>query len=160
MSKSDVSKKVLYSIKDHGQEMLSKQLDSSVQIEELELKCFALNQKVLELKNIAVLYEKEIAHLKELLKGASVLNIVMPVSDEEEIASIQLEKIKQLSRERALTLPEVKVYDLLVKNKRLSQGEVTNIEGTKILPKEIDKKGLIALAAPAVKVKKNGSNKS
>lgn len=90
--------------------------------------------------------ESELAHTKLLLDRLDIANIVKPISDEEEIASIQLQKIKLLSRERALSLEEIKMYDLLVKNLKLAKGEVTDIQGHKSLSKT-SKPDLIRLAA-------------
>mgnify|MGYP001559843260 CR=1 FL=1 len=90
--------------------------------------------------------EAELAHAKMLLDRLDIANIVKPISDEEEIASIQLQKIKLLSRERALSLEEIKMYDLLVKNLKLAKGEVTDIQGHKSLSKT-SKPDLIRLAA-------------
>lgn len=47
------------------------------------------------------------------------------ISSEHEIALIQLEKLKEISRARLLTPDEVKMYDLLVKNLRLIQEQST-----------------------------------
>lgn len=84
------------------------------------------------------LKEEEISHLKSLLeKNVPVLIedkkpqqlIQLDLSPEEEIAEIQLNKLKESSKNRALTLEEARIYDLLVKNKRLSRKESTvNIE--------------------------------
>lgn len=84
------------------------------------------------------LKEEEISHLKSLLeKNVPVLIedkkpqqlIQLDLSPEEEIAEIQLNKLKEASKNRALTLEEARIYDLLVKNKRLSRKESTvNIE--------------------------------
>ena len=113
---------------------------------QLEEKCFYLNKTIQELNKTLQQKMEEIAHLKKLLEHSPAAGVVMPMSDEEEIASIQLEKIKQISRERKLTLEEVKQYDLLVKNKRLSQGDVTNINGVTSLSKSLAKKDLIKIA--------------
>ena len=75
----------------------------------------------------------DLAHLKLIIEKTNISNIILPLTDEEEIANLQLSKIKLLSRERALTLEEIKMYDLLVKNKRLAQGEVTDITGNRSL---------------------------
>lgn len=96
----------------------------------------------LHIKNI----EAELAHAKLLIDRLDIANIIKPLSDEEEIASIQLQKIKLLSRERALSLEEIKMYDLLVKNLKLAKGEVTDIQGHKSLSKT-SKPDLIRLAA-------------
>lgn len=77
--------------------------------------------------------EQEIKHLQELLSssvpviGESEVSKI-EVSDEEIIAEYQLRAIKQAAMVRDLTLDEVKRYDLLVKNKRLAQGNATVID--------------------------------
>ena len=123
--------------------------DKDKYIKDLEEKCFNLNKTLFELNKTLQQYVAENAHLKKLLEGST--NLISPISDEEEIAIAQLERIKQISRERRLTLEEAKIYDTLVKNKRLAQGDVTNINGVKSLPKGLDKKELIQIA----KVKKH-----
>lgn len=74
--------------------------------------------------------DEEIRHLQTLLSGSvpNVVSLAQPVSDEEMIALRQLENLKLIAMSRDLTLEEIKKYDLLVKNKRLSQGSPTQIE--------------------------------
>lgn len=73
---------------------------------------------------------------------------VAPVTDEEIIALKQLERLKKLALERELTLDEVKRMDLLVKNKRLAQGNATNInDNKKDLPKDVTPAQLIQIAS-------------
>jgi len=52
---------------------------------------------------------------------------VEEISTEREIAEIQLERLKQISRERLFTYEESKIYDLLTKNLLLTRGEATTI---------------------------------
>lgn len=69
---------------------------------------------------------EEIDHLKSLVtqvvpviqapKGNQII-----IAPEAEVADSQLERLRQASKNRTLTLEEVRMYDLLVKNKRLSQ---------------------------------------
>ncbi len=47
------------------------------------------------------------------------------VSAEEEIAQLQLERLRIAAKARPLTLEETRMYDLLVKNKRLASDEPT-----------------------------------
>lgn len=89
----------------------------------------------------------EIEQLKVLLAKVDVAGLALPVSDEEEIASIQLNRIKMLSRERALTLEESKILEVMVKTKRQAKGDATEIISTKDLPKNLDKSQLIQIAA-------------
>jgi hypothetical protein len=51
------------------------------------------------------------------------------LSTELEIAEIQLEKLREVARERPLTLDETRQFDLLVKNIRLIRGDATAISG-------------------------------
>lgn len=71
---------------------------------------------------------EKIMHLESLVKSA--VPVVVPKQDqlvkielepEGEIADVQLNRLREISRERQLTLEETKMYDLLVKNKRLSK---------------------------------------
>lgn len=109
----------------------------------LEQKCYELSKSLVDTNKILTEKISEIAHLKRLLEGTT--NIIQPLTDEEEIAIVQLGKIKEKSRAGALTLEDVKIYDTLVKNKRLSQGDVTNINGVTAISK-LDKKSLIQIA--------------
>ncbi len=74
--------------------------------------------------------EQEIKHLQTLLHGAvpNLTPLAHPISDEEMIALRQLESLKLTAMSRDLTLEEIKKYDLLVKNKRLAQGNPTQID--------------------------------
>src|ERR1700676_4643962 len=51
--------------------------------------------------------------------------ISVVVSAEEEVAALQLERLRQAAQNRTLTLEEVRMFDLLVKNKRLVLDEST-----------------------------------
>lgn len=107
--------------------------------------------------------EEEIAHLKTLLEQSvpvliedktpqKVLNF--EVEPEEEIAEVQLHKLKEISRTRALTLEETRQYDLLVKNKRLAKEQSTiNLESKDF--NNVKEADLIAIAG-----KSDGSGKS
>lgn len=78
--------------------------------------------------------QQEIEHLKELLSQSVPViqenktpsrKIQEVVSPEESIAEMQLERLRVTASQRSLTLEETRMYDLLVKNKRLSQDEST-----------------------------------
>lgn len=88
----------------------------------------------------------EIDSLKQILSRVNAIGLALPVSDEEEIASIQIARLKTISKERQLTLEEVRIFDFLVKNKRLSKEDSTEIISTNELPKNLDKKQLIQIA--------------
>lgn len=73
---------------------------------------------------------EEIKHLQGLISQAVPVvvkesNIVTSVTPEEEIAHLQLERLRKAAQTRTLTLEETRMFDLLVKNKRLAQDEST-----------------------------------
>lgn len=49
------------------------------------------------------------------------------IPSEEEIALVQLERLRDIARQRLLSSEEAKIYDILVKNLRLSQGQPTTM---------------------------------
>lgn len=105
----------------------------------LEKKAIGLSQTIDQLLSTLDEKDAEIRHLKQLLDGSVPYigqAIRLDVSDEEYIANIQLEKLKESGRLRELTLDEIRKFDLLVKNKRLAKGDATTIEGTNLLKKE------------------------
>lgn len=73
----------------------------------------------------------EISHLKEMLtQNVPVIQpekskVKQHITPESEIAELQLQRLQQAARQRTLTLEETRMYDLLVKNKRLSMDEST-----------------------------------
>lgn len=97
---------------------------------------------------------EEIEHLKHLLSQS--VPVVQPIveitkakmSPEEEIADVQLAKLNQIAKTRSLTLEETRMYDLLVKNKRLAQEKSTqNI--TKGHFRDVSEVELIKIASKA-----------
>lgn len=122
-----------------------------IQVEGYQKKNLELFDQIQRLEERLEKKEAEIKHLKELL-DASVPEFrpAFQVNDEEVIAIKQLELLKQASQIRPLSLEEVRIYDLLVKNKRLSQGDSTNIVDTVKLPKEKSK--LIEIASRKLNV--------
>lgn len=77
--------------------------------------------------------------------------IVVSVSSEEEIADSQLERLRQTSRNRVLTLEEIRAYDLLVKNKRLSN-DASTINLGKDQYKNVTDDELTKLASTEIKM--------
>ncbi len=119
---------------------------------EHEAKLVAFAQTIDKLMKSLEAKDAEIMHLRELLLGGNLPVVEgsvtrLEISDEEEIAEIQLQKLKAKSNLGELTLEEVKKYDLLVKNKRLAQGNATMIPDYQKLPSNTSKKELIQLAA-------------
>jgi hypothetical protein len=103
--------------------------------------------KQLELK------EDEILQLKKALSqsipnSGQAINLIL--SDEEFIADIQLNKLKDSARVRQLTLDEIRMFDLLVKNKRLAQGNATTIDGQVKSPKQLSQTELLTLASKKI----------
>lgn len=121
---------------------------------ELEKKAIGLSQTIDQLLKAVDEKDKEISHLKEML-GSMVPtiqtsdSIVSPITDEELIADIQISKLKEAAKIRDLTLDEIRKFDLLVKNKRLAQGDPTTINGENLL-KQKSKPELIKLAAKKI----------
>lgn len=73
---------------------------------------------------------EQIKHLEGLINQAVPVvvkesNIITSVTPEEEIAQLQLERLRKAAQSRTLTLEETRMFDLLVKNKRLAQDEST-----------------------------------
>lgn len=73
------------------------------------------------------------------------------ITDEDLITQTQLERIKFKAMEQELTLEEIKKFDLLVKNKKLSEGNPTVIADYKKLPDDVKEEDLIRLAAVPLK---------
>lgn len=73
---------------------------------------------------------EEVKHLQSLVSQAVPVvkkdsPLITSITAEEEIASLQLERLRQAAKNRTLTLEETRMFDLLVKNKRLTQDEST-----------------------------------
>lgn len=95
---------------------------------------FAAMQTITKLLKELNLKNEKIASLESLInqtvpvaapKQNDPKKIQLQVTPEQEIADIQLERLRQSAKNRSLTLEETRMYDLLVKNKRLSQDEST-----------------------------------
>lgn len=81
------------------------------------------------LKDLSDKHQK-IQNLEDMLKRAPLPVVQKPqkiaeMTVEGEIADIQLERLREASRHRPLTLEETRMYDLLVKNKRLAAEQST-----------------------------------
>lgn len=130
--------------------------NSSSQIEEQlkKLKDIAyLNKEIDELKKQLISKDKEIATLKAKLvqysdeSDGEVSNLSS--SSEETIARTQLALLEQKAMIQPLSLEEVRIYDLLVKNLRLSTEQATST--TRVLPAGTSKDELLKLAQANVK---------
>jgi hypothetical protein len=119
----------------------------------LEQKSNALSETINKLLEQLSAKEDEIVQLKKIISQSSqqsgtIVNIAL--SDEEVIADIQLNKLKDAARTRELTLDEIRKFDLLVKNKRLAQGNATTIDGKVNSMKQLGTSELIKIASTKI----------
>lgn len=96
--------------------------------------------------------KEEISHLKTLVVGVVPVfqeSFVEPMSleDEEMICIMQIQRLKDISQKRELTLDEVKKLDLLHKNLKLSRGENTVVVGKNKKDKNFTDAQLVKIAA-------------
>ena len=132
---------------------------AEISIEQLKRELVSLNRenqaaiKTIEklLKDIKNKNE-EIASLKSLL-SKSVPILAPPVdhskpeiTPEEQIADLQLARLNDAAQKRVLTLEETRMYDLLVKNKRLAQ-EKSNSNQPKGSFRDVSEIELIKIAS-------------
>lgn len=147
MSKEDNIKNIAESILSAKEEMLQ------LEIKNLTKNSVAMSETIDKLVKALEQREQEIAQLKSMLMSVTPIvgeAVPLVISDEELIADVQLRKLKEDALARPLTLDEIKKYDLLIKNKRLAQGNATAIEA-KGLPKDISKNKLLELASNSIK---------
>jgi len=104
-----------------------------------------LNKKGDEIKHLQSLVSQTVPVIK---KDSQKLSVA--VSAEEETAITQLERLRQSAKVRSLTLEEVRMFDLLVKNKRLVLDEST-INLGKNQYRDVADADLFKLAAAEVK---------
>lgn len=99
--------------------------------EQLQVELKAAMQTIVKLLKDIEDYKAQIAHLEDMLKRAplpsvsSSRRLVQATTPEQQIAIQQIERLRQASEQRSLTLEEAKLYDILVKNKRLSDDKST-----------------------------------
>ena len=105
------------------------------------------NQKNEEIKHLQNL----VANAVPVIKKESQL-ISVSVTPEEEIAQTQLERLRQAAKTRILTLEETRMFDLLVKNKRLVLDEST-INLGKNQYRDVADADLLKIAASEAKAK-------
>lgn len=120
------------------------------EIKQLQAHNVGLSQTVDTLLKQLEQKTNEIMHLQDMLgKTVPIIGESIPtfITDEEVIAEYQLKALKSAAMMRDLTLDEVKRFDLLVKNKRLAQGNATTIEAQKGLPRNLSKDELVQIAS-------------
>lgn len=79
------------------------------------------------------------------------------LTPEEEICTLQISQLQSVSRERKLSLEEIKTLDLLIKNKRLLNKQSTANNTFESQPLEISDNELMEIAA-SVEEKKEGES--
>lgn len=105
-----------------------------------------LNKEIENLKNQLMNKDKEIAFLKSNLNPSSPV-IREDISSEQVIAETQLKLLEEKALSgHPLSLEEIRIYDLLVKNKRLATGESTENASFRVLPSNIEDAELLRIA--------------
>lgn len=103
------------------------------------------SQKTEEIKHLQSLVSQTVPVMKPEKPKFSIA-----VSAEEEIAQLQLERLRHAAKNRVLTLEETRMFDLLVKNKRLVLDEST-INLNKNQYRDVSNDDLLQLATTEVK---------
>jgi predicted nucleotidyltransferase component of viral defense system len=106
--------------------------------------------KVKDLKEIAevqhALIEKLQAEIAVLKQKTVSKPSVLRISSEEQICMEQIEILKNRSRDRELSLDEVKRLDILIKNLRLIREQATQVINTTEMS-EFEEDALVAIAS-------------
>jgi len=113
-----------------------------------DIKAFAESQQILIeqlLKEKEVLQEKT-KQLEKLLTDMASGTLTLPMTKEEAICREQLEIIKKRSSDRALSLEDVKIFDILVKNLKLIQ-EGYKENNNKDSFRDVEETSLVAIAS-------------
>lgn len=107
-----------------------------------------LNKEIETLRNQLKEKDMEIAALKRSGPKPSDLTVQrIEVSSEQVIAETQLKLLEEKALSgHPLSLEEIRIYDLLVKNKRLAMGESTENTGFRVLPPDIGDAELLRIA--------------
>jgi len=124
--------------------MKKENISNNVVIESIE----SSNSELILLKSEV---ERLISENKKLQQELNQLKNPKPekvlLSDETIIAELQLSRLKQKAFAGELTLEEIKKYDLLVKNKKLAEGNPTIIADYKKLPENVSEDELVLIAS-------------
>lgn len=98
--------------------------------------------------------DNTIMHLEKLLKGVTpVIGEISPflVSDEEYLITMVIKNLKENSIGRTLTKDEMGILDLAIKNKRLLQGQATNINEKPKSTKQLSHQEMLTIASKPLK---------
>lgn len=129
-------------------ELLSLQRENNAAMKTIEKLLKDINKK-----------NEEITHLQNLVSQSVPVKkdtLALPADPETEIADLQLERLRAAAKTRTLTLEETRMFDLLVKNKRLAQDKSTQ-NLSKGSFRDVSEIELIKIATTQ-KQKSNGSN--
>lgn len=99
--------------------------------------------------------DNTIRHLEGLLKSTApvIIGEASPfmVSDEEYILEMVIKELKEAAAIRSLSKDEMTKLDLAIKNKRLIQGQATNIDAKSKPVKQLAEKDLLTIASRPLK---------
>lgn len=109
-----------------------------------------LEQTVVELKKENQALKETVSKLLnevDRLRGVDKEKVVrLELTPEQEILEMQIHRLQQVSRERALTLDETRTLDLHIKNKRLLDDKSTVNAEYSVLPADISDDELLRIA--------------
>lgn len=125
--------------------------DLQKELEEVSDICISQKYQIEKITEDMHKKDDKIRHLEAMLQKAVPLigeesEGLLSLSDEEEIALQQLDRLKRISQERSFTKDEAQMYDLFTKNKRLAQGKSTTINAAYDKIKSLPQKDLLELA--------------
>lgn len=123
MSKDPVDLDDYKSIDQLKKELLSLKRENKAAMLTIEKLLKDLSKKNEEITHLQTLIHQTTPTLKPVEDNKKKIKV--DLTPEEEIAFTQLDRLRKIAQTRALTLEETKIFDLLVKNKRLSQDEST-----------------------------------
>ncbi len=104
-------------------ELLSLRRENKAALKTIEKLLKDLQKKDTEINSLQTMLSKSVPVVTESKPG----NKEQAITAEEEIAKLQLERLRTAAKTRSLTLEETRMYDLLVKNKRIATDEPTKI---------------------------------
>ena len=114
--------------------MSDKMIDTFKNFEDLSAFARAQQKTLIELTKKNKAYEEEIKHLKKLLEGAVPIisdrpQVDFSANDEESIAREQLFLLKQISKDKELTMEEARKVEIYSKILSLTKSKSRDING-------------------------------
>ena len=119
----------------------------------LETSLLQLKKENKALKDTVSKLLAELNNVRDIDTGKVTKLVLTP---EEEICTLQIQQLQAVSRERKLSLEEIKTLDLLIKNKRLLNKQSTANNTFETLPPELSDAELLEIAASVEKEKEEG----